>query len=140
MTNNDLIWLDLPATHKYLNVLGACINEMLSRVEGLAEPAVLSYSVQLAVHEACANIIDHAYEGREQDRFKVALSLEETPRRFVAELYDSGRSFDLSRVPQPTLEDPQIHGYGLFLIQQLLDEVTYQPQSGNNYWRLVKNL
>jgi anti-sigma regulatory factor (Ser/Thr protein kinase) len=33
-----------------------------------------------------------------------------------------------------------VHGYGLFLMRSLLDEVRYEPQAGNNRWRLVKCL
>ena len=74
---SDTIRLDFPATHKYLNVLGACIHELLARVEGLAEPVVVSYNIQLAVHEACTNIVDHAYAGMPAGRLNITLTLSE---------------------------------------------------------------
>ena len=57
----DVICLELPGTAKYLNVLTACIGEMLGRVEGLVEADQTIYNIQLAVHEGCTNIVDHAY-------------------------------------------------------------------------------
>jgi serine/threonine-protein kinase RsbW len=134
----DTIRLDLPATHKYLNVLSACLAEMLTRVEDTSDLETIVYNVQLAVHEGCTNIVDHAYEEAENGRINVTLTLEN--HRLVVELQDAGRAFNPDAVPEPRLDEPQVHGYGLFLMRSLMDEVTYSPQPGNNRWRLIKNL
>ena len=136
----DVVRLDLPASHKYLNVLGACLAEVLGRVEGLADPATSVYNVQLAVHEACTNVVDHAYAGRTGGRIRVTLTLATAPGRLVVELHDTGRSFDPAGVAEPRLGEPQVGGYGLFLVRQLMDEVSYEPRPDGNRWRLVKNL
>jgi serine/threonine-protein kinase RsbW len=134
-----VIRLELPATHKYLSVLEACISAMLERVESIPERNTLSYNVTLAVHETCTNIVEHAYAER-AGTIKAILSLVDEPRRLVIDLYDTGRSFSMPEVQQPNLEEVQTNGYGLFLIHELMDEVSYHPQSGDNRWRLVKNL
>jgi serine/threonine-protein kinase RsbW len=139
MPADEVIRLDLPATHKYLNLLGACISEMLSRVEDVDDLAAKAYNLQLAVHECCANIVDHAYDAND-GRIRATLTLAEHPRRIVVEIHDSGRTFEPEHVPQPVLGEPQVRGYGLFLMRQLLDEVDYLPQPGDNRWRLVKQL
>lgn len=136
----EVIRLDLPATPKYLTVLSACIAEILARAELGAERETLTYNLQLAAHEACANIVDHAYSGDPSNRILISLALMAEPNRFVIDLFDSGRSFDLASTPLPNLDQPQVHGYGLFIIQSLMDEVVYQPQPGNNHWFLVKHL
>lgn len=135
----DVIRLDLPATHKYLNLLGACIGEMLSRLDDAADLESTVYNVQLAVQECCANIVDHAYVGMD-GRIYATLTLLEEPRRLVIELHDSGRSFEPETVKPPVLGQPQVRGYGLFLMRELLDEVDYLPSPGDNRWRLVKQL
>ncbi|MDP9316278.1 MAG: ATP-binding protein [Chloroflexota bacterium] len=140
MREHDSVQLDLPASHKYLNVLGACIAEMLTRVEGLAERDIVSYNIQLAVHEACTNIVEHAYAGRNDGRIKIALMLDEQPRRLVVDIHDTGGSFDITQAREPNLDDAQIHGYGLFLIRNLMDEMSYTPGPSNNRWHLVKHL
>ncbi len=140
MREHDSVRLDLPASHKYLNVLGACIAEMLTRVEGLAERDIVSYNIQLAVHEACTNIVEHAYAGRNDGRIKIALMLDEQPRRLVVDIHDTGGSFDITQAREPNLDDAQIHGYGLFLIRNLMDEMSYTPGPSNNRWHLVKHL
>ena len=140
MNELDTIRLDVPATHRYLNVVGACITAVLARVEGLVEPAVVAYSVQLAVHEICTNIVEHAYAGQPEGRITITLALLIEPRCLIISLHDTGRSFDPAHVPAPNLKDGQVGGYGLFLVRELMDDVSYQPQPGSNCWRLVKGL
>lgn len=140
MSEFDVIEVTLPATHKYLSVLSVVLGEMLARVDGLAEPDVTTYNLQLAVQEACANIVDHAYAGGEADRIRVVLTLVEDPRRLLVDLHDSGQSFDPAQVAVPDLDHAQVHGYGLFLMHELLDEVQYQAAPGDNHWHLVKAL
>jgi serine/threonine-protein kinase RsbW len=135
----SVIRLNLPAAHKYLNVVGACLTAMLERLEADLEDETTVYNLELAVHEACTNIVDHAYEGN-GGRLDVTFSLAEQPRRLVVDLHDTGRTFNLSGIQEIDLEDPRERGYGLFLVQQLLDEVCYYPETGNNHWRLVKRL
>lgn len=139
ISESDVIRLELPATYKYLSVLEACISAMLERVESIPERNTLSYNITLAVHETCTNIVEHAYAER-AGTIKAILSLADEPRRLVIDLYDTGRSFSMPEVQQPNLEEVQTNGYGLFLIHELMDEVSYRPQSGDNRWRLVKNL
>lgn len=139
ISESDVIRLELPATYKYLSVLEACISAMLERVESIPERNTLSYNVTLAVHETCTNIVEHAYAER-AGTIKAILCLAGEPRRLVIDLYDTGRSFSMPEVQQPNLEEVQTNGYGLFLIHELMDEVSYHPQSGDNRWRLVKNL
>ncbi|MEO7909887.1 MAG: ATP-binding protein [Roseiflexaceae bacterium] len=137
---SEVIRLDLPATHKYLNILGACISELLARVENVIEREAISYNLQLAAHEACANIIDHAYAGDLGRRILVIITLTECPRQLIIELQDTGYSFDPATVPQPNLNEAHDHGYGLFLMHSLMDEVTYTSRPEGNHWTLVKHL
>lgn len=142
MDEPDTMRLDLPASYKYLDVLGGCIATLLQRIDTLAEPAATIYNVQLAVHEACVNIVEHAYAGQPADRIQVLFTINDhTPPCYLAvELHDTGQSFDMESVPAPDLDDVHEGGYGLFLLHSLMDEVTYLPQPGNNRWRLVKYL
>ena len=137
---SEVIRLDLPAIHKYLNILGACISGLLARVENVDQREVVSYNLQLAAHEACANIIDHAYAGSLDCRILITITLTGRPRRLIIELHDTGHSFDLATAPEPNLDEAHDHGYGLFLIRSLMDEVTYTSRPEGNHWALVKHL
>ena len=138
--SSEVIRLDLPATHKHLNILGACISELLLRVENVDERETTIYNLQLAAHEACTNIIDHAYAGELERRILITLTLAPRPRRLIIELRDTGYSFDLASIPEPNLDEAHDHGYGLFLMRSLMDEVTYTSRPEGNQWLLVKHL
>jgi serine/threonine-protein kinase RsbW len=135
----DLIHLDLPATYKYLNLVGACIDSMLEQALGTAGMDQVIYNIKLATHEVCVNIVEHAYAGSE-GRLGVSLSLIMEPRQFVVDLVDTGMSFSMPEIHEPNQNEIQTSGYGLFLIHQLMDQVVYEPQSGNNHWHLMKKL
>ncbi len=139
MQTSEMVRLELPANARYLNVLAACIGEMLVRVDGLSDPQQTIYNIQLAVHEGCTNIVDHAYVD-DGGRITVNLMLGWTPPQLIVELHDSGRAFDPTSIPAPDLDEPQVRGYGLFLMRQIMDEVVYDSQPGHNCWRMVKYL
>lgn len=140
LQHSEIIRLDLPARYAYLHILSDCIAEMLSQVEDINDRDLLTYNIQLAAHEACTNIVNHAYGGDCEGRITIVLALMPRPPRLVIELRDTGKPFDIGSVPEPNLEEAQVHGYGLFLIRNLMDSVTYTPRSGDNYWCLVKHL
>lgn len=139
-SKSDVIRLQLPATHQYLNVLTDSIVAFLSHVDGLSPDDELIYNIQLAIHEACTNIVNHSYDD-DTGYIDIIMTLSYDPRWFVVELHDQGdNSFDLSEAAKPSLDEAQIHGYGLYIIQELMDDTLYVPEPGNNYWRLVKML
>ena len=138
--DHTVIRLDLPAEHKHLNVIGACLNAILERVDQISDKEMLAYNLELSLHETCTNIVEHAYSEQE-GRIRVAMSVINSPQRqLIVDLHDTGASFDLSDAKDPNLEGAQVHGYGLFLMRQLLDEVVYRSSEASNHWRLVKNI
>lgn len=139
MPASEVVRLELPANSRYLNILAACIGEMLVRVDGLSDPQQTIYNIQLAVHEGCTNIVDHAYID-DGGRIGINLMLGCNPPQLIIELHDTGRAFDPSTIPTPNFDDPQIRGYGLYLMQQIMDEVIYDSRPDGNCWRMVKFL
>jgi len=135
----ELVRLDLPARYTYLHLLSDCIADMLRLVEGVDDFETLAYNVQLAAHEVCTNIINHAYGNSGDGRIEMTLtlSLDEQPRLTI-DLLDSGRPFDPESYNAPNLDEVRVHGYGLFLIQHLMDSVSYTPTAGRNHWSLSK--
>jgi serine/threonine-protein kinase RsbW len=136
----EVVWLDLPARYTYLHLLSDCIADLLQLVEGNTEAELVPANIQLAAHEACTNIVGHAYGNTGAGRINIKVALEFDPTRMTIELQDEGRPFDSAKYTAPNLDEVQIHGYGLFLIHSLMDEVTYTPLPGRNRWYLVKNL
>jgi len=139
MNHTNTVELNLPARLQSLSVLEACITALLGQELDLSDREARTFEVVLAVHETCTNIIEHAYRNF-PGRVQLALTIFDQPRRLVVDIHDTGEPFDLSEVQPPNLDEAQTRGYGLFLIHHLMDEVNYQPERGNNRWRLVKRL
>ncbi|HVN56398.1 MAG TPA: ATP-binding protein, partial [Anaerolineaceae bacterium] len=79
------------------------LSEISKFVEEAAENAGFSksevYSIQLAVDEACANIINHAYGG--EGKGDIACTCETDTRSITITLRDFGRPFNPDEVPLP---------------------------------------
>jgi serine/threonine-protein kinase RsbW len=133
--------LEIPALYDRLTILKDSLDLLFKRANwpGGPEKDSLLHQIRLAIHENCTNIIEHAYHGQ-SGVIEVLYTLQKKPARFIVDLYDHGQSFDISIVTSPDLSQANNRGYGLFLIHQLMDEVSYDPLHGLNHWRLIKNL
>jgi serine/threonine-protein kinase RsbW len=141
MNKSEVVRIDIPATLKHLNIVGASVAALLERVEGLTNIDDHIYNTQLAVQEACVNIVNHAYEGCTEDgRIQMSLIIDDEPLMLTIILEDNGRSFKPQTVPFPDLENGQVHGYGLYLMRELMDKVTYKSELDCNQWTLIKYL
>jgi serine/threonine-protein kinase RsbW len=136
---SPLIHINIPADLKYLNVIAACVTSLLEREVNLPAQRILISQVELALHEACTNIIEHAYVGM-NGHITIYFSIVSQPHRLIIDLFDRGKTFSINDIPPPDLGIAHTSGYGIFLIRELLDEVLYEPEFGNNHWRLVKHL
>ena len=87
-----------------------------------------SYAVQMAVDEACANIIEHAYQ--EDDDGSIRLVCEIRADGLAITIFDDGEPFDPDTIPRfdPTLplEERGHRGMGMFFINNLMDTVDYR--------------
>jgi serine/threonine-protein kinase RsbW len=82
--------------------------------------------VQLAITEACANVIDHAGATHTYD-VKIELSAD----RCAITVVDQGGGFDVDRVPARPDDDAEM-GRGVALMRALVDNVAFrnEPQAG----------
>jgi serine/threonine-protein kinase RsbW len=135
----EIIRLDIPASFAYLQLLSDCISLLLSNAKNRDNHEELVYNVQLAAHEVCTNIVSHAYAGF-PGRISITLELSFHPAQLTLKFLDTGQPFNLKDIPEVDLDEPHIHGYGLFLIHNLMDHVTYTPLPEKNQWCLVKHL
>jgi serine/threonine-protein kinase RsbW len=98
------------------------------------------YSIEMAVDEACSNIIEHAYGGEGKGKIRCTCSVNEVDLKI--ELSDTGQSFNPSEVPHPNLSDNlderEAHGLGLYFIQQWMDEVHFERSGSQNLLTMVK--
>lgn len=87
-----------------------------------------TYEVQLAVDEACSNIIEHAYSGEGQGT--IVCSCKSLRDKFVVVLQDEGKHFNPKTIKQlevgVPLEEVGSRGAGVFLMKKLMDEVKFE--------------
>jgi len=106
---------------------------------GLSAKAV--YGIQMAVDEACTNIIEHGYGGEGQGDIRLTCSA--SNRGLVVTIYDQGHGFDPETItqfnPSAALDERSSRGMGIFLMRKLVDEVDYQFQTPDgNQLTLIK--
>jgi serine/threonine-protein kinase RsbW len=94
-----------------------------------------TYAVELAMDEACTNIIEHAYQG--ENRGDIECTCESSDLCLTFIIRDHGKPFDPSTVRKPDLDaaidDRPVGGLGVFLMKQLMDEVSFESlgEAGN---------
>ena len=96
-----------------------------ARTSGLNDDQ--TYDVQMAVDEACTNVINHAYKGR--DDGKIQIRCEASAAEFIVTIQDWGKQFDPAKIAQPKTHDPlnrrKIGGLGLFFMRKMMDQVQF---------------
>ena len=99
--------------------------------------------LELAVDEACANVIEHAYGS--DDTREVTVKAKLDTEEIQIEIVDTGKGFDPASVEQANLDqlvsNRKSGGLGMRLIRSVMDEVQYQIVPGQkNELRMVKRL
>lgn len=98
------------------------------------------YLIELAISEICTNIVKHAYAG-EKGEISACITL--LNNGVQLDFYDQGESFDPNTVPSPKSDPHHLAegGYGLHIVRQIMDVVSYESWPGQgNHWHLVKLL
>jgi anti-sigma regulatory factor (Ser/Thr protein kinase) len=119
--------------------LDSFVRSLLSELTPFVENEQLLDSMELIFNEALVNILDHAYQLDESKQLSIEIRVECDKLEFRFE--DWGRTFDPGSIPAPNLDRPGERGLGLWLMQQLADEVHYEcGLEGTNVLRLVKRI
>lgn len=117
-----------PARYESLAAIGEFI---AAAAEQAGFNECTAYQVQLAIDEACSNIIEHAYGGEGSGVIECSYHIRDD--ELVVILRDTGEPFEPETVPEPNLS-PNIEertggGLGLYLIRRIMDEVSFDFQS-----------
>ncbi len=101
-----------------------------------------TYEIQLAVNEASANIIDHAYGG-ESERI-IECVCQDDEEGLVVILRDWGQSFDPREIHEEDFDVPleqlTMRGAGIRIMRRAVDEIDYHSApNGMNELKLKKS-
>ena len=100
--------------------------------------------VDVAIDELLGNIVQYAY-GSQAGTVTVCVDVEMDPPSAVITLMDSGVPFNPLTEERPNTtslpaKERPLGGLGLFLVKELMDELTYCYQDGHNVLAVRKAL
>lgn len=126
----------LPRDELSVPVIRHLVGDALSQVGVLDD---IIGDIQLALTEACTNVLDHAGPG---DAYEVTVTI--GPERCDLRIIDVGHGFDHTSISAPAAVGNELiaeRGRGLGLMNALVDhiELVSEPEEGTLV-RLVKNL
>jgi len=98
--------------------------------------------LKIAVDEACTNVIKHAYKGNSENVIDLAVIVSDD--KFIVRLRDRGVSFSPADYEEPDLiklaKRRRSGGFGVHIMNRLMDRVEYRTHDGVNECCLVKYL
>lgn len=110
-----------------------------ARHAGLDDRAI--HHCQLAVDEACTNVIEHAFRAGDEDE-AIDITCRFEGNRFSISVCDAGPEFDPLGQPDPSpmasLEERQPGGWGIYFIKKVMDEVIYRYEGRRNQLTMTK--
>ena len=137
----QLLRLVVPGQFDRLTEIAAFITQAAHQA-GLNDDEV--FHVEMAVDEACSNIIEHAYAAQAGD---IDLACRcPLAGQFEVVIRDSGQPFDPEEVPPTNMNAPadldnlNEGGLGLYFMRKLMDEVRFEvvPGQGNSLTMLKR--
>jgi serine/threonine-protein kinase RsbW len=85
--------------------------------------------IVLAVDEACANLIAHAFAHDASQSIEILVTVDDRDVRI--EISDTARPFDPATIEHPNMEDyfreRRVGGLGISLMRRVMDDVQYMP-------------
>lgn len=123
--------------------LARCLALVEAVCAGLALEPDDALAVRLAVEEACSNVVDHGYAGREPGPLALSFSLPE-PDVLLAQVRDQAPAFHPDQAPAPDLlaeaDERAIGGLGWHLIRQVMTAWDYTSGADGNCLSLARRL
>ncbi len=136
MEEFDFIEMKIPAKAEYVGVIRLSISGIASRM-GFSYEAI--EDLKVAISEAATNVVTHAYEKKENGELTLGFGVFDN--RLEVMVSDQGESFNFAEIkdrigPVSSVDDispvSQMRegGFGLFLINALMDKVEINNEYG----------
>ena len=110
-----------------VEAISPAVEEVLGLVDRMGCAAGKEFEVETAVREALANAIRHGCERDPEKRVQVCVACDDA-RGMLIVVRDPGRGFDPASIPSPVQGENLFSqgGRGIFLINELMDEVSFE--------------
>ena len=101
-----------------------------------------SMQIKLALEEAVTTVILYAYPDKKDQDIRIDMSYED--KRLTIVITDTGLDFNPLERQEPdltlSLEERPVGGLGIYLVKQLMTEVTYKRSAGKNILTMTKDI
>ncbi|WP_026908568.1 anti-sigma B factor RsbW [Paucisalibacillus globulus] len=133
MESFDFIEMKFPAKPEYVGVIRLSTSGIASRMGFTYEDIE---DLKISISEAVTNVVNHAYEDKDNGEVTIGFGVYED--RLEVMVADHGGSFNLNEVKtkfgpydsDESVENLREGGFGLFLINTLMDKVEINNNSG----------
>ena len=118
-----------------LSAIDVAVRQVLSLAGEMGCAKGREFEIETAVREALANAIVHGCGEDPSKTATVSIGCDES-RGMVIVIRDPGEGFDLTKLPNPVVGEHLYseHGRGIYLINQLMDEVRVRHAGGTEIW------
>lgn len=110
--------------------------------EELGQGADVVFNLNLVLEEAVTNVIMYGFPNGGEHKIELTALSTDTVLTLI--IKDDGVAFDPTEVPEAdvtlSVEERPIGGLGIFLIRQIMDEVSYQRVDDCNVLTMKKKL
>ena len=127
--------LAMPSDPRYLSVVRGAIGPLAAAV-GWDESECLA--ITLALDEALANVIRHAYENRHDGLIEVECRERADGLEFI--LLDNGKMPDRAKICAREVGCDRPGGLGTHIIRDVMDSVSYKTSPEGNRFVAIKKL
>ena len=135
--DNLIVRLELTIPGQTLEIPGT-VDKIMAELEEMGCVEGEENEIELVLNEALANAVVHGCQEDPNHNVQIAVGCDED-RGVVIVVRDPGEGFDPGEIPSPLTGDRLFasHGRGIFLINQLMDHVTYRC-GGTELWMRKK--
>jgi len=131
-------YLKIPSETDNLELIREFVSKVATKV-GFGDDDI--NKIELAIDEACTNVVKHAYKDKNEKTIGIAIKLDYD--RFTVVVTDTGKGFDIKKLKTPDMKEylaeMRVGGLGIYLIHSLMDEVHFDIKPGvKNEVQMVK--
>lgn len=116
-------------------------NDIINAPELQSHPEQ-EFAFHLCTEEIVSNIVNYAYPANAEGEMDV--TIEEDKEGIAITFKDRGTAFDPLAKEDPdttlSIEERPIGGLGIFLVKQMMDDVSYVYENGQNILKIRKNV
>ena len=121
--------LKIPSKTDNLELIRAFVSRIAEKV-GFNSDDV--NKIELAVDEACANVIKHAYKSGQKEPIDLLVEIDYKKLSII--ISDKGKGFNIAKIARTDMKEylaeMRVGGLGIHLMKALMDEVEFDSKPG----------